>query len=187
VGVTTRVVWGGVSSVANGSGSVSDVFDQASDAHRRTQTRGDIDAGLLVRMSRVRMGLAARNLASPEFLGDDGVTWTLDRRVRVGMAVVGDGDRAGRHAWVLAVDADLTEDDQVAGTWRGLGAGVERWLRGRTVALRGGVNASTAGAARPTATGGLSLAVPGGFLVELSGAWGAEERRGWGLGAHVMF
>jgi hypothetical protein len=187
VGVTTRVVWGGVSSVANGSGSVSDVFERTGDAHRRTQTRGDIDAGVLVRASRVRMGLSARNLAAPEFTGDDGGTWTLDRRVRAGLALVSDGDRAGRHAWVVAADADLTRDDEVAGTWRGIGAGVEGWLPGRRVALRGGVSASTAGAARPTATGGLSLAAPGGLLVELSGAWGAEERRGWGLGAHVMF
>ncbi len=187
VGVTTRVVWGGVSSVVGGSGSVSDVFDEAGGAHRRTQTRGDIDAGVLVRASRVRIGLSARNLAAPEFTGDDGGTWTLDRRVRAGLALVSDGARAGRHAWVVAADADLTRDDEVAGTWRGIGAGVEGWLPGRRVALRGGVSASTAGAARPTATGGLSLAAPGGLLVELSGAWGAEERRGWGLGAHVMF
>lgn len=187
VGVTARLVHGGVSSAAVAAGPVDDAFDRASDAPRATATRGDIDAGVLVRLSRVRLGLSAKNLAAPTFTGTDGVDWTLDRRVRAGVAVVADADRAGRHAWVVAADADLTRDDQVSGDWRGIGAGVERWLAGRRFAVRGGFEASTAGAARPTATGGVSVAVPGGFFLDVAGVAGAAERRGWGLSAHVMF
>jgi hypothetical protein len=87
----------------------------------------------------------------------------------------------------VSADADLTTDDEVPGGWRGIGAGAERWFGGRRVAVRGGVEGSTAGDARATGTGGVSVLVPGGFLLEASGALGARERRGWGLSAHVMF
>ena len=187
VGVTARLVRGGVSSAVSVGGSIDEAFDRAADATRATATTGDVDAGVLVRLARVRLGLSARNLAAPTFTGVDGVSWTLDRRVRAGVAMVADADRAGRQLWVVAADADLTRDDQVAGTWRGVGAGVERWMAGRRVAVRGGVEASTAGAARPAATGGVSVAVPGGFFLDVAGVAGAQRRRGWGLSAHVMF
>ncbi len=188
VGVTTRFTHGEVSSAAGATGDdVDAAFDRAADAEGESASRGDVDAGILVRLNRVRVGLAARNLAEPSFEDLDGVSWTLERRVRLGVAVVGDGDRAGRHAWVAAFDADLTTDDQVAGRWRGIGAGIERWFATRRVGVRGGVEASTAGEARTSATGGLSVAVPGGVWLEVSGVAGAEERRGWGLSAHVMF
>jgi hypothetical protein len=187
VGVTARLVRGGVSSAEAISGSIDEAFDRAADAPRTTTTRGDVDAGVLVRLSRLRLGLSARNLTAPTFTDADSVTWTLDRRVRAGVALVADRDRAGRQSWVVAADADLTRDDQVAGSWRGIGAGVEKWMAGRRVAVRGGVEASTAGTARPAATGGVSVAVPGGFFVDVAGVAGAEQRRGWGLSAHVMF
>ena len=187
VGVTARLVRGGVSSARSVGGSIDEAFDRAADATRASATTGDVDAGVLVRLSRVRIGLSARNLAAPTFTGLDGVSWTLDRRVRAGVAVVADADRAGRHLWVVAADADLTRDDQVAGSWRGVGDGVERWIAGRRVAVRGGVEASTAGAARTAATGGVSVAVPGGFFLDVAGVAGAQRRRGWGLSAHVMF
>lgn len=187
VGMTARLIRGGVSSAGAASGDIGDAFDRAADASRASTTRGDVDAGVVVRVARMRLGLSAKNLTAPTFTGEDGVNWRLDRRVRVGAALVADADRAGRQAWVVAADADLTRDEQVAGTWRGIGAGVERWVAGRRVALRGGVEASTAGAARVSATGGVSVAVPGGFFLDVAGVAGAERRRGWGLSAHVMF
>jgi len=187
VGVTARLVRGGVSSARLVGASIDEAFDRAADATRASATTGDVDAGVLVRLARVRIGLSARNLAAPTFTGLDGVSWTLDRRVRAGVAVVADADRAGRQSWVVAADADLTRDDQVAGTWRGVGAGIERWMAGRRVAVRGGVEASTAGAARTAATCGVSVAVPGGFFLDVAGVAGAQRRRGWGLSAHVMF
>ena len=187
VGMTARVVRGGVSVAGAASGSIGEAFERAADAPRATTTRGDLDAGVLIRLARVRLGVSARNLTAPTFTGADGVSWKLDRRVRAGVAMVADADRAGRQAWVVAADADLTRDDDVAGSWRGIGAGVERWIAGRRVAVRGGVDASTAGAARVAATGGVSMAVPGGFFLDVAGVAGAQRRRGWGLSAHVMF
>jgi len=187
VGMTARLVRGGVSVAGAARGSVDDVFERAAEAPRTTTTLADLDAGVLVRLARVRLGLSARNLTAPAFAGADGVRWTMDRRVRAGVAVAADADRAGRQAWVVAADADLTRDDEVAGSWRGIGAGVERWMAGRRVAVRGGVEASTAGAARAAATGGVSVAVPGGFFLDVAGVAGAQRRRGWGLSAHVMF
>jgi hypothetical protein len=195
VGVTARVIRGSVSGV-HAAGTAGDAFERAADAPSTGSTAGDVDAGVLVRLSRVRLGLAARNLAAPAFDLDatsgGGASaprrqWRLGRRVRVGMAVVADADRPGRQPWTISADADLTTDDEVPGGWRGMGAGAERWFGGRRVAVRGGVEGSTAGDARATGTGGVSIQVPGGFLLEASGALGARERRGWGLTAHVMF
>jgi hypothetical protein len=187
VGTTTRFIRGSVSAVGTATGDAGAAFDRAGDAASSSATRGDIDAGVTVRLARVRVALSGRNLAAPEFEGPDGAHWRLDRRARVGVAFVAEADRAGRQRWVVAADADLTRDDEVAGGWRGLGAGVERWSAGRRVGLRGGVEASTSGEARAAATGGVSLAVPGGFWFEVAGVAGARERRGWGLTAHVMF
>lgn len=188
VGTTTRVIRGGMAwAPGDPAAGAGKAFDAVPGGPRRWTTRGDLDAGIRVRLARLRLGLSARNLGAPEFAGDDGQIWRLDRRVRAGVAVVADAGRAGRQAWVVAADADLTRDDQAPGTWRGAGAGVERWLAGRRVAVRGGVEASTSGPARATATAGLSLAVPGGLFVEVAAAAGAEQRRGWSLGAHVMF
>jgi hypothetical protein len=186
VGVTTRLVRGGVSS-AVAAGEAGAAFSRAADAARVTATHGDVDAGVLVRVARWRLALAGRNLAAPTFTGADGGPWRLGRRARAGVAFVADGDRAGRQPWIVAADADLTRDDEVAGGWRGIGAGVERWSVDRRFGVRGGVEASTAGDARPGVTGGASVAVPGGFWLEVAGVAGARERRGWGLTAHVMF
>jgi hypothetical protein len=194
VGVTARVIRGSVS-VVQTAGTAGDAFERAADAASTGSTAGDVDAGVLVRLSRVRLGLAARNLTAPEFdVGASGRgtsvprrRWRLERRVRVGMAVVADAARPGRQPWTVSADADLTTDDEVPGGRRGIGAGAERWFGGRRVAVRGGVEGSTAGDARATGTGGVSVQVPGGLLLEASGALGARERRGWGLSAHVMF
>ena len=149
VGVTARLVRGGVSSAEAGQRPDRRRVRRARPTPTGRRPRAATwTLGVLVRLARVRVGLAARNLAAPTFTGADGVSWTLDRRVRAGVAMVADADRAGRQAWVVAVDADLTRDDQVAGTWRGIGAGVERWIAGAPRGVRGGVEASTAGAAR---------------------------------------
>lgn len=186
VGVTARVIRGRVSS-ATASGTAGDAFDRAGDGPSDGATRGDVDAGVLVRVARIRIGLAARNLAAPAFTARDGGSWRLGRRARAGLAVVDDSDRPGRQRWSVSADADLTNDEDAPGGWRGVGAGAERWVAGRRVGLRAGVEASTVGDTRATGTGGVSVLVPGGVLVEVSGALGARERRGWGLTAHVMF
>ena len=64
----------------------------------------------------------------------------------------------------------------------------ERWFKTRRIGLRAGVSASTAGEARPAASGGASVAVGSGFWVEARGTRGGEDaERGWSVAAHVMF
>ncbi len=188
VGVTPKVIRGTVSALPVSGGTVDQVLDAAGEAAGRSTTTVDIDAGARLQAGRWRFGLAGRNLASPEFEDFDGVPVRQRRRVRAGVAYAADTGRAGRQPWVLAFDADLTRDRDVPGQWRGIAAGAERWLARRRVGLRAGIQASTAGEARPAATGGVSLAVPGGLWIEtVVQAGGDEARRGWGLTAHLMF
>ena len=60
VGVTGRLVRGGVAVAEAADGSIDDAFDAAADADRLSVTRGDVDLGVLVRVARVRLGLSAR-------------------------------------------------------------------------------------------------------------------------------
>lgn len=196
VGVTARLVRGTLATAAfgpDGPGpgpgpqTPGGLFDRLADADGRTRTRADVDVGALLRAGRWRLGLSGRNLAAPRFEDGDGRAVRLDRRARAGVAFVADADRAGRQAWVVALDADLTRDEDAPGTWRGLAVGAERVL-GSRLALRGGLQASTSGDARPAAAGGIGLALPGGIWIEAAGqAGGDASRRGWTVAAHVRY
>ncbi len=188
VGVTARLIRGTVVGGGVVPGDTAErVFDRLSDADGRTVTRGDLDAGALLRAGRWRFGVSGRNLAAPRFEDGSAGEVRLARRARAGVAFVADADRAGRQPWVVSFDADLTRDEDVPGTWRGVALGAERRLTGR-VTVRGGVQASTSGAARPAAAGGLGLALPGGLWIEAAAQGGGEaSRRGWTLAAHLMF
>ena len=60
-------------------------------------------------------------------------------------------------------------------------------LNGR-VAIRGGARAQTIGEARPVATGGASVGVWSGLLLEVQVTGGGDTvERGWALGARVTF
>lgn len=188
VGVTARLVRGTVAAGGALPGDTVDrVFDRLADVEGRTVNRGDLDAGALLRAGRWRLGVSGRNLAAPRFEDGSGAGVRLGRRARAGVALVADADRAGRQPWVVSFDADLTRDEDVPGTWRGVALGAERRLTGR-VTVRGGVQASTSGAARPAAAGGIGLALPGGLWIEAAAQGGGEaSRRGWSLAAHLMF
>jgi hypothetical protein len=189
VGATVRVIKGELSTLIPGEGTAEDVFEAIGEVGGPSRVRGDVDLGVLVRVSRVRVGLAARNLTSPSFPGmSSGADWRLERQARIGAAFVADGDRAGRHDWVVAVDGDLRRETTPAGEWRDLALGGERWFKSRRLGVRAGVSASTAGEARPAVSGGASVAVTSGFWVEGRATRGGKDAtRGWGLGAHVMF
>ncbi|HEX7087859.1 MAG TPA: conjugal transfer protein TraF [Vicinamibacterales bacterium] len=188
IGVTARVIRGTVAGGGVAPGDTADrVFDRLADAEGHTVTRGDLDAGALLRAGRWRFGVSGRNLAAPRFADGSADGIRLERRARAGVAFVADADRAGRQPWVVSLDADLTRDEDVPGTWRGVALGAERRLTGR-LTVRGGVQASTSGDARPAAAGGFGLALPGGLWIEAAAQGGGEaSRRGWTLAAHLMF
>ena len=85
-------------------------------------------------------------------------------------------------------DADLTTAEAPDGERRTLAAGAERWFRRSRLAVRGGVRAQTIGDVRPVATGGASVGIWSGLLLEGQVTLGGDEvERGWGLGARVTF
>jgi hypothetical protein len=189
IGATVRVIKGELSTLVPAEGTAEDVFEAIGEVEGASRVRGDVDLGVLVRVARVRFGLAARNLTNPSFPGgSSGAEWRLERQARIGAALVADGDRAGRHDWVVAVDGDLRQEMTPAGERRDLAFGGERWFRSRRLGLRAGVSASTAGDVRPAVSGGASVAVAGGFWVEGRATRGSKDAvRGWGLAAHLMF
>jgi len=188
VGGTVRFVRGSVATVPASVTDPDAALDAVGDASGPESSHGDVDLGALLRLSRVRVGVAARNLAAPEYRAEDGLVWRVDRAVRVGVAVVGDADRAGRQVWTVACDADLTRERTPIGDRRELAVGVERWIHSRRVGLRGGLHVSTVDDARPAAAGGASVMLSGGLWVEGQAFGGADRAsRGWGLSAHVMF
>jgi hypothetical protein len=188
VGGTVRLVRGSVATAPASLTNPDAGLDAVGDADGPDSTHGDVDLGLLLRVSRVRAAVAARNLAAPEYRASDGAIWRVDRAVRAGVAIVGDEDRAGRQLWTVACDADLTRERTPIGDRREVAVGVERWFHNRRLGVRGGFHASTVDDARPAITGGASVAVAGGVWVEGQAVGGADRAaRGWGLAAHVMF
>jgi hypothetical protein len=189
LGATVRVIRGELSTLNPADGPADEVFDALGDIDGPTGVQADLDLGVLVRMSRVRVGLATRNLTTPSFSASDGnAGWELERQARLGMAIVSDPGGAGGHDWVVSVDTDFRREHTPLGERRDLAVGGERWFKARRIGVRGGLSASTAGEARPAASGGASVAVATGFWVEAQVTRGGEQaERGWGVAAHVMF
>lgn len=188
VGATARLVHGSVGTAPASSADPEAGLGAAGDAAGPSSTRGDLDVGVLARVSRVRLGFAARNLTAPTYHAVDGRPWQVNRQARVGVAFVADADRAGRQLWTVALDADLVRDETPFGSRRDVAVGAERWFHARRVGIRGGVRASTVDDARPAASAGASVALAGGFWVEGQATGGGNgAATGWGLSAHVMF
>jgi F plasmid transfer operon protein TraF len=148
------------------------------------ETTGDIDAGALFSRGRMRAGLVARNLTSPTFESSAGAI-TIERQVRAGVAW---GNKwPGTADTIVSFDADLTRVPHVSGERRDLAAGAEKWFRHQTLAVRGGVRASTVDGARPVASAGGSIAVRSGFYVDVAAAGGRADDARWSVAARLMY
>jgi len=166
---------------------VSGALDQAEDLETSDETKFDADVGLMAFVGPARLGLTVRNLVAPTWDTGGSLPWQSDRLVRVGIAWGPDGVR-GRRSWSVASDADLTTAEGPDGDRRALAVGAERWFRNGRVAVRGGARAQTTGDARPVATGGASVGIRSGLLLEGEITSGGDTvERGWGLGARVTF
>ncbi len=186
VGATAKLVRGDFAARDIAIRSWDEGFDVAESLAGHSRTTGDVDVGVLASAGRMRFGVVARNLAAPTFDdgSENGNEITLARHVRVGAAWA---DRwPGNSGLIVAVDADVTRVAYPQGERRDIAAGVERWFRGRTVGIRGGVRASTAAGARPIASAGMSLAVRAGTYVEVYAAGGDRDRR-WGIAGRLMY
>src|SRR5688572_2762291 len=145
--------------------------------HGADSTRFDVDAGLMIAVERLRVGLVARNLTTPTFAlagGDSEIE--LSREVRVG-AAWGSG-LPGHSRLMVSVDGDLTSRAMPNGDRRDVAAGVETWWRDRRLGLRGGVRRSTIGASRAAVAAGVSAGLTPGTLLEAHVVRGQSNERG---------
>jgi hypothetical protein len=186
VGATAKLVHGSVGADTAAIQTWSDGFEYAESLETRGSTKGDIDFGALVAGGHFRAGLVARNLTEPTFESGGAIgSATLERYVRVGAAWA---DRwPGAPLTIVSVDADATRTAHATGDRRDVAAGIERWLMGRRVGIRGGVRGSTVGDTRPVASVGGSYALRAGMYVDSYYAHGQHEDRAWGIGARVTY
>lgn len=140
----------------------------------------DVDAGVMIAVERIKVGLVARNLTTPAF--DE---LELSREVRIGAAW---GSQWPGHSRVMiAVDGDLTSRATPFGDRRDVAAGVETWWRDRRLGLRGGVRGSTVGERRAALAAGVSAGLRPGMLVEAHAVYGQLRERGWSIGVRAGF
>ena len=149
------------------------------------ETHGDLDVGAMATLGRLRLGLAVKNVRTPEFSEGD-TRIELPRQVRAGASFrAGSADRA---EIVGAVDADLTTTPTAVGDARHLATGVEAWLANRSVGLRAGVGMNTIGESRRSGSVGVSVGLRGGTYLDGQLTRGADEaRNGWGFALRVTF
>lgn len=145
----------------------------------------DVDAGVMVSLARFRVGMVARNLATPSFSGEAGESIELDREVRVG-AAWGSG-WTGISRVIVSADADVISRLSSSGDRRDLAGGIETWWFNQRLGLRGGLRGSTIGGARTTVTAGVSAGLSAGMLLEAHVARGQKDERSWSIGARVFF
>jgi hypothetical protein len=148
----------------------------------QSQGRFDLDIGAIAVAGPLRVGATARNLTEPEF---DGAR-LLRRQYRLGVAY--DAEPVFDVPLVVALDADVRSYQTGRGDRRVVAMGAERWFAGQRVGVRGGLRFNTVGAKERAVTAGASYAVRSGLFVEgdLVGG-GADDERGWGVGARVSF
>lgn len=152
--------------------------------HGADSTTFDVDAGLMIAVERVRLGLAARHLATPAFAREGGEI-ELPREARLG-AAWGSG-WPGHSRVMVSVDGDLLSRATPSGDRRDVAAGVETWWRDRRLGLRGGVRRSTVGEARAAVAAGVSAGLTPGLLLEAHVVQGHASERGWSLGVRMGF
>jgi hypothetical protein len=180
VATTFKLLRGGQIHVQPASGGLSaaDALDVS------VSTKFDMDVGIMAALGPLRVGGILRNVTRPEF-GGDGGDFRLDRKARVGAALVRDRLPVPVN---LAVDVDLNETETLMGEVRHTAAGVEAYVWERRVGVRGGVSVNTAGAGGTSASGGLSVMLQSGLYAEGAITRGSDpSREGWSLGLNVTF
>ena len=149
------------------------------------ESRADLDLGAMAMFGGARVGLAVKNLRTPEF-ADDGRQLELPRQVRTGFAFK--AGSASTAELTAAVDADLTTTPTAFGEARHLATGLETWLGNKTVGLRAGAGMNTIGEARWSGSVGASLAFRSGIFADAQLTRGDDRaRNGWGFAVRVTF
>ena len=155
-----------------------------------TESRFDLDLGILGVAGPFRIGALVRNVREPEFgsatlvpsLPD--ATVRLPRQVRIGIALDAD---AGAKRPLVALDGDIRPYDTPTGARQVVALGAEQWFLGQRFGIRAGGRLNTRGARERVATVGATVALRGGLLLDGHAAGGGAGEQGWGLAARVSF
>jgi hypothetical protein len=182
LGSSLKYVRGGVTTGQSTAGTTGEALDQGLDLSGPKSGAFDLDAGLMVDMKRVRLGLTARNLRQPRFADGAGNATILKRQTRAGVAVM------PRNGLTLAMDVDLDTVDLRGGLRRMIAFGGESRLNAR-VAVRGGVRWNLkldGGVRRAVAAAGASVRVRSSLWLEgfyTQGRFDGDRGFGFGLRA----
>ena len=149
------------------------------------ESSADLDMGVMAMFGGARVGLAVKNIRTPEF--SDGVEqFELPRQARTGFSFK--AGSASTAEVTAAVDADLTTTPTAFGDARHLATGVEALLANRAVGVRGGVGINTVGETRMSASVGASVAFRSGVFADAQLTRGDDEaRNGWGFALRLTF
>jgi hypothetical protein len=181
IATTLKLLRGGLTSAETGAG---DPMKQAEELDVRLHTRGDLDLGAMAALGAIRIGVSIKNMFEPQF-GDGADRLRLGRQARMGVAVVSGGPE---RSVAVAFDADLTETPTATGKARHAAGGIEAWLPGRRVGLRGGLSIATAGPASRSTSVGMSLALRPSVYLDGALIRGSDRsREGWAVGLSTTY
>lgn len=153
------------------------------------KTSFDIDAGVMASAGSVRVGLTARNLRQPAFpVEGSAQTVSLDRQVRLGVALVPRSSAAGVHGpFSIAADLDLSRST-LDSARREFAFGGEYWWAAGRVGTRAGLRLDTLGDGDPIGSAGVSVRLPRSIFIE-GRVTKSQQNTGshWGITARVTF
>jgi hypothetical protein len=157
--------------------------------HARSETRGGLDVGAMAALGPVRLGLTVRDITSGTFGPDEGA-FELARRARAGVAVVAPA-RGRIDRLTVAFDADLTKAPIDGRDERHIAGGVEAWVLGQRLGVRGGFGAAFGdGPEGAGSFGAFGVSVSPLQRVYLDGAvtrGPVAERNRWGFDLRLTF
>jgi len=176
LGSTLKYVRGSVGAQTVTALTAGDSLESGRDLHGEASGAFDMDVSAMYDARVFRIGATVRNLRSPEFDGPDGLVRELERRSRVGLAVL---PGAGL---TLAIDLDLDTAELPTGPQRVVAAGVERQFSSRVV-IRGGARRNLEGTRATVGAAGASVAIRPGTWLDAHVTLGRSAgERGFGVG-----
>lgn len=151
-----------------------------------SQSKFDVDVGVLATSGPLRAGLTLRNLTEPRFEARENGSRALrlERQGRAGVALV------VSPGFTIAADVDLLKTRGPFGDTRDVALGSEGRIARRAF-VRGGLRFNTLGGSlgkAPSVSAGGSYAVRASFLVDAQVTAGSERiSRGWGIGGRFVY
>lgn len=176
IGSTLKYVRGHVASRVMDMTTVGQGLEAGRDLDGEGSGAFDLDLSAMYDARIFRIGATVKNLRSPDFDGPDGLVRELERRSRIGLAIL---PRAGL---TLAIDLDLDTADLPTGPQRVLAAGAEHQFSTRVV-LRAGARRNLEGTRATVGAAGASIAIRPGTWLDAHATMGRSAgERGFGIG-----